>query len=231
MIGRNNKNQLKHRVLEETNSDLSTNMKIANTKEETFTINHIVHYKTGNVQTDVPGLGKYGEILSKFEQEHEYKCAIIKRIFEVVHAKESTQNIEALPRKLNYFAEKLTHLLFIVEMHRNNTTLFTAPMFLELIDKSSIFLSDKEFFPMFVPHTIAQIRGILKNYKYVLPNSCPIDYDTTNVQNGNLLLVKEGNILIEWLSEKLNNYKLANIALVFDTLALIQNYKNKNKYR
>lgn len=42
------------------------------------------------------------------------------------------------------------------------------------------------------------------------------------------LLVKEGNILIEWLSEKLNNYKLANIALVFDTLALIQNYKNKN---
>ncbi|BBJ31930.1 hypothetical protein RAS_10390 [Rickettsia asiatica] len=40
---------------------------------------------------------------------------------------------------------------------------------------------------MFVPHTIAQIRGILKNYKYVLPNSCPIDYDTTNVQNGNLI--------------------------------------------
>ncbi|WP_156793077.1 hypothetical protein [Rickettsia honei] len=47
----------------------------------------------------------------------------------------------------------------------------------------------------------------------------PIDYDTTNVQNGNLLLIKEGNILIEWLSKKLNNYKLANIARIFDILA------------
>ncbi|WP_236609830.1 hypothetical protein [Rickettsia gravesii] len=186
MIGRNNKNQLKHRILEEINSDLSTICKISNTKEETFTINHIVHYKTGSVQTDVHGLGKYDEILSKFEQEHEYKHAIIKRIFEVVHAKAATQNIEELPRKLNYFAEKLTHLLFMLATHRNNATLFTAPMFLELIDKNSIFLSYKEFFPMSAEHAVAQIRGILKNYKYVLPNSCPIDYDTTNVQNGNL---------------------------------------------
>ncbi|MCC8406958.1 MAG: hypothetical protein LN560_05105 [Rickettsia endosymbiont of Sceptobius lativentris] len=161
MIGRNNKNQLKHRILEEINSDLSTICKISNTKEETFTINHIVHYKTGNVQTDVPGLGKYDEILSKFEQEHEYKHAIIKRIFEVVHAKESTQNIEELPRKLNYFAEKLTHLLFIVETHRNNATLFTAPMFLELINKDGIFISDKELFPMSTEQAVAQTRGIL----------------------------------------------------------------------
>jgi len=231
MIGRNNKNQLKHRILEETNSDLSTICKISNTKEETFTINHIVHYKTSNVQTDVPGLGKYDEILSKFEQEHEYKHAIIKRIFEVVHAKESTQNIEELPRKLNYFAEKLTHLLFIVEIHRNNATLFTAPMFLELIDKNNIFLSDKELFPMSAPHTIAQTRGIIKNYKYVLPNSYLMDYDTTNVQNGDLLLIKEGNILIEWLSEKLNNYKLADIAQIFDILASVQFYKNMDNVK
>ncbi|QWB86978.1 hypothetical protein JRD95_01042 [Rickettsia parkeri] len=32
-------------------------------------------------------------------------------------------------------------------------------------------------------------------------------------------LIKEGNILIEWLSKKLNNYKLANIARIFDILA------------
>ncbi len=32
--------------------------------------------------------------------------------------------------------------------HRNNATLFTAPMFLELIDKNSIFLSYKEFSSM-----------------------------------------------------------------------------------
>ncbi|MCZ6925453.1 MAG: hypothetical protein O7D30_09285 [Rickettsia endosymbiont of Ixodes persulcatus] len=36
------------------------------------------------------------------------------------------------------------------------------------------------------------------------------------------------NILMKWLSENLNNYKLENIAQVFDTLALMQTYKNKN---
>ncbi|MCZ6901319.1 MAG: hypothetical protein O7C62_00575, partial [Rickettsia endosymbiont of Ixodes persulcatus] len=77
------------------------------------------------------------------------------------------------------------------EIHRNNATLFTAPMFLELISKDKIFLSDKELFPMSAEHAVAQIRGIIKNYKYVLPNSYSLDYDTTNVQNGNLLLIKE----------------------------------------
>ncbi|AFB23858.1 hypothetical protein RPL_05120 [Rickettsia rickettsii str. Colombia] len=45
--------------------------------------------------------------------------------------------------------------------HRNNATLFTALMFLELIDKNSIFLSYKEFFPMFAEHAVAQTRGIM----------------------------------------------------------------------
>ncbi len=88
-----------------------------------------------------------------------------------MHAKALTQNIEELPRKLNYFAEKLTHLLFMLATHRNSATLFTAPMFLELIDKNSIFLSYKEFFPISAEHAVAQTRAILKNYKYVLPNS------------------------------------------------------------
>lgn len=35
-------------------------------------------------------------------------------------------------------------------------------MFLELIDKNSIFLSNKEFFPMSTEHAVAQTRGILK---------------------------------------------------------------------
>jgi len=185
-----------------------------------------MHHKTGNIQTDITGFGKYETILSKFNQRQQYKHAIIKRIFEVIQNKKTTQNIEELPQDLNHFAEKLTHLLFIVEIYRNNATLFTAPMFLELVDKNSTFLSNEKFFPMAAKHVIAQTRDIFKNYKYVLPNSYPMDYDTTNVQNGNILLVKEGNILIEWFSEKLNNYKLANIAQIFDILASIQLYKN-----
>ncbi|WP_232279090.1 hypothetical protein [Rickettsia akari] len=78
---------------------------------------------------------------------------------------------------------------------------------------------------MSTKHAVAQTRGIIKNYKYVLPNAYSMDYDITNVQNGDLLLITECNILIEWLSEKLNNYKLANMARIFDIVSLMQFYK------
>ncbi|HJD56040.1 MAG TPA: hypothetical protein LFW21_05365 [Rickettsia endosymbiont of Pyrocoelia pectoralis] len=224
LIAENNKRVLKHQILDGTNDNFSTICNLPHTKVKTFTSNHVAHYKTGNIQTDIPGFGKYDKILSNFNKEPQYKHAIIKRIFEVIHGKESTQTIEELPRKLNHFAEKLAHLLFIVEIHRNNATLFTAPMFLELIDDTS--LIHKGLFPMSTEHAVAQARGILKNYKYVLPNSHLIDYDTTNVQNGNLLLIKEGDLLIKWLSEKLNNSKLANITQIFDILASIKFYQN-----
>lgn len=222
---------LKSVMLDGMDDNSSTTCNIPNTMKKTFTANHVMHYKSGNIQTDIPSFGTYDEILSKFNQRPEHKSNIVNRILEVIKNKEVSQTIQELPRDLNYFAEKLTHLLFVVEVYRNNATLFTAPMFLELIDKNSIFLSDKGFFPMSVEHAVAQTRGIIKNYKYVLPNSCPIDYDTTNVQNGNLLLIKEGNILIEWFSEKLNNYKLANIARIFDILASMQFYKKMDNVK
>ncbi|WP_245968946.1 hypothetical protein [Candidatus Rickettsia colombianensi] len=81
---------------------------------------------------------------------------------------------------------------------------------------------------MSAKHAIAQTRDIIKNYKYVLPDSYPIDYDTTNVQNGHLLLIREGNILIKWLSENLNNFKLENIAQSLDIMVLVQFNKGKN---
>ena len=40
-------------------------------------------------------------------------------------------------------------------------------MFLGLISNDRIFLSDKELFSMSTEYAVAQIRGIIKNYKYV----------------------------------------------------------------
>ncbi|ABV75202.1 hypothetical protein A1C_04700 [Rickettsia akari str. Hartford] len=71
-----------------------------------------MHYKIGN--TDVPGFRTYDEILSQFNQRLEHKNNIIERIFEVIKNKEASQTIQELPRDLNYFAEKLTYLLFVV---------------------------------------------------------------------------------------------------------------------
>ncbi|HJD61425.1 MAG TPA: hypothetical protein LFV90_04660 [Rickettsia endosymbiont of Columbicola hoogstraali] len=90
----------------------------------------ILHYKTGNVQTEKFGFGNYKDIFQ-----------------EILHNEEHKENSHlVLPKKLNNFAEQLTYLLFIIEMQRNNTTLFTAPMFLELTIQNSKYLKKEGFF-------------------------------------------------------------------------------------
>lgn len=225
LINRNNKNKLRHHILEEIDDNSATIVTLPNTRTKTFTANHVMHYKTGNAQTDVTGFGSYNEIFSEFNKEPKHIPNIIKRIFEIVKGKETTQTVQGLSHKLNHFAEKLTHLLFIVETHRNNTTLFTAPMFLELVDKDNKLLSEENLFPMSAQNAVAQVRDISKKYKNTVPNSSTIDYDTTNVKDCNKLLITEGDILIKWLSKKLNNFKLEKLITFFDTKNLITLYQ------
>ncbi|MCZ6926075.1 MAG: hypothetical protein O7D30_12935, partial [Rickettsia endosymbiont of Ixodes persulcatus] len=52
---------------------------------------------------------------------------------------------------------------------------------------------------------------IIKNYKYVLPNSYSLDYDTTNVQNGNLLLIKEYINEMAYKNKNIDNIKINDI--------------------
>ncbi|WP_341794339.1 hypothetical protein [Rickettsia endosymbiont of Rhinocyllus conicus] len=108
---RNIKNTLKYIKIQEANNyNSSTVYKISNSQLEVFTDIHILHYKTSNVQTEKFGFGTYKEIFQEISNNEPYKKNIIKRIFEVVQNKEHDNLIE-LPKKLNNFAEQLTHLL------------------------------------------------------------------------------------------------------------------------
>ncbi|GAA5252694.1 hypothetical protein [Candidatus Rickettsia kedanie] len=55
---------LKSVMLYGMDDNSSTICNIPNTMKKTFTANHVMHYKSGNIQTDVPGFGTYDEILS-----------------------------------------------------------------------------------------------------------------------------------------------------------------------
>ncbi|WP_342269861.1 hypothetical protein [Rickettsia endosymbiont of Orchestes rusci] len=227
IVNRNNKNKIKHLTIEETSNYSSSSIyNISTLKLKTLTDSHVIHYNTGNVQTEIFGFGKYKEILQKIPEDAFHKEAMVKRIFEIIQNKKINSEIE-ITRNLNNFAEQLAHLLFIVEMQRNNATLFTAPMFLELIAQDEKYLKYEKFFPMSAKTAVAQARGVAKDNGEKLPNTHNMDYDITNVKKSNLLLKREGDIFIEWLSEVIGNNKLNCIAQIFDRIALIKIIKKK----
>lgn len=102
-------------------------------------------------------------------------------------------------------------------MQRNNATLFTAPIFLELVAQDSKYLKT-DFFPMATHTAVSQARGIAYSYPLELPNSYFMDYDTHNVTQGNLLLRQEGHVFVEWLQKVMGNDKLNNITQIFNLI-------------
>ncbi|MFY9590186.1 hypothetical protein [Rickettsia endosymbiont of Halotydeus destructor] len=228
VVNRNNKNKIKYLTVVETDKHSSSSIyNISNSQLDSFTDIHVIHYHTGNVQTEIFGFGNYKEILQKIPQNALYRSAMVKCIFNIIQNKEI--NIEELEitQGLNNFAEQLAHLLFIVEMQRNNATLFTAPMFLELIVKDEKYLKYEKFFPMSAKTAVSQARGVAKDNDKKLPNTHIMDYDITNVKKSDLLLKREGNILIEWLTGVIGNNKLNCLAEVYNGVALTKIIKKK----
>ncbi|XVN41245.1 MAG: hypothetical protein RCO49_01230 [Rickettsia endosymbiont of Argas persicus] len=227
ITNRNNKNKIKYLTVQKTDKYSSTTIyKLPNIKLPAFTDSHVIHYKTGNVQTEKFGFGNYKDIFQEILQNDSYRKDIVERIFEVVQNK-SIKSTLKLPKELNNFAEQLTHLLFIIEMQRNNATLFTAPMFLELIAKDNKYLKDEKFFPMSAKTAVSQARGISKDYLNKLPNTHFMDYDTNNIKNSHRLLSKEGSIFFIWLDKIINNNKLTILTHTFDCYALVKFITNK----
>lgn len=227
VTNKNIKGALKYLMVEKTNNyNLSTAYKLSNSQLEVFIDSHVLHYKTGNVQTEKYKFGTYQEIFQKILNNETHKKNIVIRIFEVIQNKERDHTIE-LPKKLNHFAEQLAHLLFIIEMQRNNATLFTAPMFLELVNQDSKYLREEEFFPMSAKTAVSQARGVSYDNPFELPNTHFMDYDINNIKNSALLLKNEGHIVIEWFTQIVKNNKLSFIGKIFNVITLVNITKNK----
>ncbi|WP_341790662.1 hypothetical protein [Rickettsia endosymbiont of Polydrusus tereticollis] len=54
-----------------------------------------------------------------------------------------------------------------------------------------------------------------------------MDYDTTNVKNGYILLKREGGIFVEWLNIVMGNSVLNYITQIFDAVTLVEIISNK----
>ncbi|ABV78910.1 hypothetical protein A1I_02695 [Rickettsia bellii OSU 85-389] len=212
-------------IKEAKNHSSSTSYELSNSELPAFTDSHVIHYETGNVQTEIFGFGTYKDIFQRMLRNEAHRENIVERIFELVQNKKIA-NTEKLSQELNNFAEQLTHLLFIVEMQRNNATLFTAPMFLELIIKDTKYLKEEIFFPLSIQTAISKSRGIVNNNCFELPNTHFMDYDINNIKEDFLLLRNEGHILVEWFS-KFVNIKLEHINQLFNIITSVQATKIK----
>jgi hypothetical protein len=196
IVNRNNKNNLKYLKQQQVDHSTSSVYNIPSTNLGTFTDAHRLHYKTANVQSEIFEAGTYAKdflppINSFNEQE---RLAFIKHIFTIVQ-----HGIpEEIDRKISNIADQLLHLLFITEIQRNVTTLFTAPMFLELVVEKGC---NEIQFPMSMDKAVARTRNIIKKYQESLPNNHCMDFDTTSDKYpGDELLIKIGEIFIKWLS-------------------------------
>ncbi len=233
VVNRNNKNKIKYLTQQQTDNYSSASIyNIPKSELGVFTDSHVIHYGTGNVQTEIFGLGDYKNILSKIPQSTQLRQAFVARIFATVQNKDhsmSTSEPEGI-QKFNNFAEQLAHLLFIVEMQRNNTAVFIAPMFLELIVKDKKYISS-ECFPMAMKDAVPYARGVSVYCREGLPNAHIMDYDKTNVKPATKLLVEEGNIFIKWVSEVNNDNRFSDIVQVLDIITATKAICSKQEDR
>lgn len=130
-------------------------------------------------------------------------------------------------------SDQLVHLLFITEVQRNAATIFTAPMFLDMVGKLGL-IDDKKNpnnfnFPMSVEDAVPFSRWINKQYSNLLPNCHYMDFDQTNIKAGGTLLQKEGDIFIKWTNEIFGDRTFIELNLLLDIITETQAMTSKYK--
>lgn len=211
IANRNNKNTCKYLKQIKTDHSTNTSYTLPNTILKTFNDSHIIHYGSGNIQTKIMGLGKYENILKRIGAVED-KDKFITQMFNILKNEELDKNI-------NPFSEQLTHLLFITELQRNTATLFSSPMFLNLIQKE--LKVDKYIFPMEEKGAIDYARLIVNYYQEELPNTYFMDLvkkvvDKNTLKPADNILIREGELLIQWLHDFMGNKILSRISHQLD---------------
>ena len=211
ITNRNNKNKIKFYNKLKIDKDVSSTYQFYQSISDSFTENHQIHYKNKNTQTKIESITTYDEILKTLVKP-DISESITRYIFNIIKNEESDV---ILSNEYKAYAEQLTHLIFITEMERDKTTLFTAPMFLELIKKGEV---NKKYFPTSMELAVPALRGVIKKFKELLPNTHTLDYDEENVnlKLADNLLIDIGNELIQWMKKVEDNQNLEEIALIFD---------------
>lgn len=201
IISRNNKNTIKNYKIKDIDSNtINASYKLPDSVLGTFSEHHVVK-NNGNAVAHVPNLGKYADIF-KDQFFKDNKVNIIDNIFNIIKNNQPS----VISNNTSYIDEKLVHFIFITEMGRNNATLFTAPIFLEFLQKDQ-----QANFPMSKEKAVSDSRGISKHYANFLPKHHIMDYDEVNVSNKvetQKFLKEEGTLLMIWLKSISENFRL-----------------------
>ncbi len=141
-------------------------------------------------------LGNYNEILENFGST-EHKQELASGIKKYVTTGEITSSITERDKTTII---DTSHLLFGIEVIRNRTTMFTAPMFIDkMIATGEVTARD---FPMSMEGAVDAARDIRETYKDKLQNTRGPDYGKPSVNEGNELLDAEGEALAAWLNNQ-----------------------------
>ena len=195
LVTRNNKNTIKSYVLENiisNTTNVSYKLPVFNLK--TLSEYHVIK-SNGNAHSLIPELGTYDSILSKIPKKFEDRQIFINNIFKLIKNQEPNNDLHN--NDMEHLDERIVHLLFITEMQRNNAVLFTAPIFLKLLNNG-----EKIEFPMSAGDAVSHCRGIFKEYKDELPNHSSIDYDNNNISTKMKttdFLSKEGKLIVQFV--------------------------------
>jgi hypothetical protein len=222
LFNRSNKNKIKFITLKEKDALADANHLILDNTESGNFIDHLkITIKNKNVSHHLPELTNYENILQNIPFEEGKRTAYVNYIYDIVRGK--TPNLKEYKKILSNgdinHAESLVHLLYIIEAQRNNATILSTPMFLDLVKKNANYL-DKDYFPMALDAAVASSRAISNKFSEVLPNSFTLDYDLTNSRNSDQLLIAEGELLIEW-DKIYGSNKIETIGKTFDLISLI----------
>lgn len=215
IINRANKNILKVLTLQDIqNHTVSNNYTFGNTILKQFTTGYDLSSKNFNISSEIKGMGSYSDIFHRINMLNSNDSRqFIDLIKAIIQNKESNCDLKSTDK---VFAEQLTNLLFVTEMQREVSTVFMAPMMLELTlqgasvkeNQIEAMSHPENIFPMAYPTAVARIRNVIKVYHSILPNTHIMDYDQDPNNNGSGqkyrdFLLSKANLLIKWLVSKL----------------------------
>lgn len=234
IANRNNKNNLKYLKQKEVSHSSITSYNIPNTSLKTFNDSHILRPESGNIQTEVFNFGSYDTIFKRVKSSiGDKQTLFVEHIRNVIHGKKTFDDYSNDKILLTNLSDQLTHLMFITEMQRNVATVFTAPMFLDMVSQLGIIDDKKDpdnfSFPMAIEDAVPFSRWITKQYNLLLTNTHYMDFDQTNIKAGGKLLQQEGNIFIKWTNKILGDRTFIELNLLLDiiteTQAVVSKYK------
>jgi hypothetical protein len=196
VIGRRDRREMKIAAVSEEKVRVDSKVSGDETKgESTTSMIHTLHGKSEKNQTWMPGVGAYNrEVKRSFGTTSEEISATASKVKSFVQTLGSEED-----KKI----QKIGHLMFVTEVERNRATAFTSAMFLDEVERTGEV--DFTKFSMQMKGAVNSIRKVQDQYKTSLPSSRRFDegqFTTTRARRDDEILIKEGALLIGWLSSK-----------------------------